>query len=315
MSGDIARRVVQVDHLSSEILSSIFVPIDVSAGRGVHGRYELVTCDTMLFVRATTGGGTFHVTRRTPRPHDIAGDAYFLCLPLHGHATLRQHDRECTLHPGDFGLLDARCCYGIQISSGCDALWARLPRARMDWPSRTMRTLSARRIDGSSGAGSLASGYIRELFNQLSRVPDLSHALLATIMIDLVSEAVSTAMRAVRPHKPTGRRTLERARAFIEHHLGEDDLTPARIAAGVGISPRYLSDLFASEGLTTMRHVVSRRLQRCREALAGEAWRPGLITELAFAHGFVNLSSFNRLFKNTYGMTPREVMQAAIRVR
>lgn len=305
------RRVVQLDRLSSEVLSSIFVPIEVSDGRVVHGRYELVTCDTMLFVRATTGGGTFHVTRRTPRHNDIAGDVYFICLPLHGDVTLRQDGRECRLHSGNFGMLNARCCYDIEISSGCDALWIRLPRGRLDWPSRTLRTLSARRVDGSSGAGLLASGYIRDLFDQLPRMPHRSHASLATVMTDLVSEAVSTAMQAIRPHKPTGRRTLERAQTFIEHHLGEDDLTPARIAAGVGISSRYLSDLFASEGLTTMRHVASRRLQRCRDALAGEAWRPGLITELAFAHGFVNLSSFNRMFKSTYGFTPREVMQGA----
>jgi AraC family transcriptional regulator, positive regulator of tynA and feaB len=55
-----------------------------------------------------------------------------------------------------------------------------------------------------------------------------------------------------------------------------------------------------------MGWVSRRRLERCRTRLAKEVWRPGLITELAFASGFTNVSSFNRAFKAAFGRTPRE---------
>ena len=312
MTAEAASQVVELASLSGESLSAIFVPIEVSDGRDVYGRYELLVCDDVLFIRATTGGGAFRVTRRPPRAQDAEGDAYFVCLQLHGGTTLRQHGRECLLRPGDLGMLDARSDYAIHVASGGDALWLRFPRSRLDWPSRTMRTLAARRMDGTSGLGLLASRYVRSLFEELPRVPSQSHAPLATAMVDLIGEAASATIHTIGPSKPTGRRTLERARVFIEHHLGEDDLSPARIAAGVGISTRYLSDLFANEGMTTMRHVAARRLELCRAALAREMWRPGVITELAFANGFMNLSSFNRLFKNTYGATPRQVMKGEV---
>ena len=308
MIRDADRRVLHLDRLSSDALSSIFARIELSGARDVHGRYELLACDDMMFVRATTVGGTFHVNRRSSHLKGDACDAFFLCLPLSGGAMLSQHGRACALDPGDFGMLDAQSPYAIEISGGCDALWIRLPRSRLDWSSRTIRTLSARRVDGASGVGLLVSRYIRTLFEEMPSVPGPSRSPLAAALVDLVSEAASVVTRVVRPFKPSGRKTLERARIFIERNLGDEDLTPARIAAGVGISQRYLSELFAGEGITTMRHVTARRLERCREALGQETWQPGVITQLAFANGFVNLSSFNRLFKQTYGATPRQVM-------
>ena len=63
------------------------------------------------------------------------------------------------------------------------------------------------------------------------------------------------------------------------------------------------------------RHLTLRRLERCRDALARETWRPGIITQIAFAHGFINLSSFNRLFKKAYAVTPRGVTHGTAPLR
>lgn len=306
-----AALVVHLDRLSAETLSSIFAPIELSDAQDVHGRYEVLACGDMTFVRATTRGGLFHVDRRGPLLAGVPCDACFLCLPLSGGTILSQHGRDCALRPGDLGLLDGESPYRIEVASGCDALWVRLPRRRLGWSPRALRLLPARRVDGSHGLGLLAARYVRTLFEQMPAVPAPSRAMLAATMIELVGEAASVAARVEQPFRPTGQRTLDRARVFIERHLDEDDLTPARIAAGVGISQRYLGELFASNGATTMRHVTLRRLERCREALAHATWRPGIVTEIAFAHGFVNLSSFNRLFKEAYGVTPRGVMQGA----
>lgn len=306
--------VLHLDRLSSEALSSIFAPVEVSDARGVHGRYEVLACGPMTFVRATTAGGLFHVDRDVSMLAAAPCDACFLCLPLRGGTMLSQHGRDCALAPGDIGLLDAQSSYRIEVASGCDALWVRLPRHRLGVSPRRLRSLPARRIHGSSGLGLLAADYVRTLFEQLPAVPAPSRALLATTMVELVAEAASVAAGVDQPFRSTGRRTLDRARNFIERHLNEDDLSPSRIAAGVGISSRYLGELFAGDGVTTMRHVTLRRLERCRDVLAGEAWRPGIVTQIAFAHGFVNLSSFNRLFKEAYGMTPRGAMMGAVPV-
>lgn len=287
--------VLQLDRLSSEALSSIFAAIELSDAQDVHGRYEVLACGEVTFVRATTNGGLFHVDRKGVLLTGAPCDAYFLCLPLAGGTMLSQHGRDCALRPGDLGLLDAQNPYRIEVASGCDALWIRLPRRRLDWSPRALRLLRllpARRVDGSSGLGLLVARSVRTLFEQMPLVPAPSRAVLAAVMIDLIGEATSVAALVEQPFRPTGRRTLDRARIFIERHLAEDDLSLARIAAGVGISQRYLSDLFASDGATTMRHVTLLRLEKCRDALARETWRPGIVTQIAFANGFVNLSSF-----------------------
>ncbi|CAN5260227.1 N/A [soil metagenome] len=308
MLNDVRKTTVRLDRLSPEKLSPMFTQLDLTDAQGVNGHYEMMECADMTFVRATTCGGLFHVHRREAHLMSAPSTACFICLPLHGEAQLSQHGRDCALGAGDLGLLDAQSPYSVEISSGCDALWIRFPKQRFDWRSHAFRGVSARKISGSAGLGLLTSNYIRTLFDQMSSVPSSSRQALGATMVDLIGEAALEATNGVRPFKPASRRTFERAQMYIERHICDEDLSPKRIAEGLGISQRYLSDLFAAEGQTTMGHVVQRRLERCHEALMQEEWRPGIITQLVFDHGFVNLSSFNRSFKAAYGVTPRQVM-------
>ena len=304
--------IVHLDRLSLDALSSIFASIEPTTSQKECGSCELVACEDVLFVRAAAMSGTFRVDCSVARLEHACGEAYFICLPLRGEALLSQYGRDCPLQAGDFGLLDAQSPCSLEMSRGCDALWIQVPRQRFPWRSAVARSLTARRVDGSNGVELLTSSYIRTLYDQMQNVPVSTRPSLLATMVDLIGEALTTGARTECSFKSSSRRTLERARVFIERHLGEDDLSPARIAAAAGISSRYLSDLFAEEGFTTMRYVARRRLERCRDALTREVWQPGIITQIAFAHGFMNLSSFNRQFKHTYGMTPRRVMDGAV---
>ena len=59
-------------------------------------------------------------------------------------------------------------------------------------------------------------------------------------------------------------------------------------------------------GTSFAEHVTRRRLQECRAALE----RPTAarsITDVAFAWGFANLTTFYRAFRREFGMAPGEV--------
>ena len=64
-----------------------------------------------------------------------------------------------------------------------------------------------------------------------------------------------------------------------------------------------------------MEWVVRRRLESCRAVLQSHSWAPGIITEIALQFGFGNISSFNRSFKEAFGIAPRKVMRHALELK
>ena len=125
----------------------------------------------------------------------------------------------------------------------------------------------------------------------------------------VIGEVITSTVQPGPAASNRGRRMiLERARRYIDDHLDDDELSPLAIANGIGISARYLSEIFAAEGTSPMRWVRKRRLEMCRMELERNEGRQQLICEIAYSMGFANVSSFNRAFKSQFGYSPREVM-------
>jgi AraC-like DNA-binding protein len=295
--------------LSSAVLSSIFVDLEMRNAGSVEGRYAVSELDDIRFVRAMSRGGSYEVQRRDWHIAAAGTCSFFACLPLRGEIRLRQDESKCVLGPMDIGFVDSRREYTVEIRSNVDALWVRMDAASLDWRLPKNPDVFERCIDGTSGIGMLASSFLTSAAVQTRQLPLESRKFVASMVSDLLAEVASQVSGARidgGTFRTGSQRTLERVRVYVDQHLDEEDLSPSSIAFAIGISPRYLGQLFAAEGQTTMGWVSRRRLERCRLRLSREVWRPGLITELAFGSGFSNVSSFNRAFKAAFGMTPRD---------
>jgi AraC-like DNA-binding protein len=71
------------------------------------------------------------------------------------------------------------------------------------------------------------------------------------------------------------------------------------------MSVRYLNKIFQREGVSTAKWIRMRRLERCRADLEDPAKRHMSISEIGYANGFGNISSFNRAFKDRFGISPK----------
>ncbi len=100
-----------------------------------------------------------------------------------------------------------------------------------------------------------------------------------------------------------------RARRAVEAALLEDCAAPAlaRLARGLGLSPRTLQGRLAAEGVTYRRVVDA-----ARHALAEERLRDPSVTlsEVAFLLGFADQSAFTHAFRRWTGRTPRSFRRA-----
>src|SRR5262249_28543448 len=87
--------------------------------------------------------------------------------------------------------------------------------------------------------------------------------------------------------------------------------TLADIAALVGVSPVYLTQLFRQvEGLPLYRYQLQRRLARALDRLCGRV----ALSEVAPDPWFLCFSHFSDAFKRSYGQTPLQFQRDA-RVR
>ena len=92
---------------------------------------------------------------------------------------------------------------------------------------------------------------------------------------------------------------------FIEAHLAEPGLSPADVAAAVGLSVRHLQRLFARNGTTAAEWIRERRLEHCRSDLCDPRFSRKSITEISFLWGFSDSAHFSRSFKTRFGASPR----------
>lgn len=314
MSWQSADRVVRMRGLVPDVLSSVFVEIEMNNAGDINGRYAISELQGMRIVRSCTYGGRFQVLRGDRHIRRTPSHAVFLCLPLSGDVVIRQNGRQGNIAKGDLGLLDSRFEYEIDVSDRADVLWLSLSPTLVEARLSNLSAAVARRIDGSGGAGLIASRFVRSVAWEVAGLKNCASSPFGSVTIDLVAAALTADGVVSYVQRPGGpRRTWERACDYAERHLGDDNLSPPRIAEAVGISTRYLSELFASQGTTTMEWVARRRLESCRAALQRHSWAPGIITEIAFQFGFGNISSFNRSFKEAFGVAPRKVMRPGIK--
>ena len=92
----------------------------------------------------------------------------------------------------------------------------------------------------------------------------------------------------------------------VDRHLADPELAIDQIARSLACSKRYLHKLFLKQDMTLARLIWNRRLEKCRIDLRDPEHGERTITEIALAWGFNDSHHFSRLFRERFGVTPRD---------
>lgn len=230
--------------------------------------------------------------------------ACIVITQLAGVQSYLQDGKEAILRRGDTTLIDSGRRWSSDCRGDCARLYLRVPYFLMESRLRLNPIPIARPISGASGLGKILFGLATSMFRQAE---DLSSEEGAAA-IEAYFRIVSACVAGWEDHLSSPKRSdaiWASIASFIETHLPEADLSPAKIASTMGISVRHVHRVFSSKGCSVADWIRERRLRQCRSDLSDPHLRRKSITEIAFFWGFNDSAHFSRSFKQQYGICPR----------
>lgn len=255
-------------------------------------------------------GAALHGERSSARISSHEEELVWICLVLVGDMRITQQRETAHLRAGDFAIVDAVRPYLIDVPAATtDTLWIGAPHALAARHIWDIDEILARRIDGTSGAGMVASRVLRSAFADSDALPAESANRIARGLMDVLA-AAADGCRLHDAGSQYRNAIVRRIKNYIDAHIDDDTLTVGRIAGEQGLSTRYLAKVFEGEDQTVSGWIWRRRLELCHAALlAADGTRT--ISDIAYSHGFKNVSHFSRAFRDRYGASPRAVYRPA----
>lgn len=159
-------------------------------------------------------------------------------------------------------------------------------------------------VDSRTGIGAVLFSHIDSLARQLEVLGDNDHAAVRRATLELLAAAMSHRVDA--PQHGLAMRYLKQLQDYILANLQDESLAPTSIADANHMSPRYVHMLFAQIGVSVSSWIRLQRLERCKEDLSSRAYRDTSVAEIAYVWGFNDPTHFSRVFKQQYGVNPRD---------
>jgi len=237
---------------------------------------------------------------------------YVIRLPLSGELGSVQGGSEVRQKAGDFVLYDTSRPYQMVVPNRTKLLSIRIPREQLLRYFPCPEAVTGVVLSGNSEAGRIALRFLKGFwFDSGSVILGISAPRIADIALQLIASCYAMLPTAISGSSRPVVRHRVAIQMFIEDHLCDPGLTPTSIAAALNLSPGYVHKLFAGSCDSVARLIVKRRLERCREAFDDRLQRARSVTDIAFSFGFNSPAHFSRVFRERFGMSPREYRQSS----
>ncbi|MCA6126180.1 helix-turn-helix domain-containing protein, partial [Bradyrhizobium sp. WSM 1704] len=260
---------------------------------------EYLTCN-MANVVFTSGRFAAQTFARVPRPSQRPRvDFWWLFRVRSGEAWFETGERRLHARPGAMFLISLDDDFQGRITD-YDGLVLGLPRGAFAAAAGQLDSVCNLILSGN--LIELLIDYLDRLEMRLAvmspdelRQAGRATANMIAACIQLSAEAKAQgAMESL---------LFERARHYIEAHLGDFDLTPDRVAQQLRISRSNLYRAFENVG-GVAGYILRKRLCAAHAELVGGTDRQ--VQEIAYRHGFKLASDFTRAFRREFGISPRE---------
>ncbi len=165
---------------------------------------------------------------------------------------------------------------------------------------------------GNSVATDMVRAMLTILGTQLDGLNQSNLSISETALVDLVCSALGDeADFAETTFTQVQLAHFQRVSMVIDEHLSHHDLSIAEIAKLVGLSVRYMQRLFELNGSSFSRYIRRKRLERSRSDLMDLSKVSLGVAQIAHHWGFNSPAHFSRVFRDEFGISPRELREAS----
>ena len=203
--------------------------------------------------------------------------------------------------------------------SDVEMLWGQTTRAILSRNKTIILSHVNDLLDSMASHNLLSTAYIHHIFcdllgkvyteygysnNQrmLNAVHQLGRCRSKQELMVLISSAVDD-VRQITARKQDVSAVVNKVKTLIRSRYNED-ISLDLLADEVGFAPAYLSYVFKKEtGENIIKFLTDYRMEKAKQLLDEGTLK---IVQIAKQCGYDNQSYFNRLFKNAYGMTPKQ---------
>ena len=247
-----------------------------------------------------------HIARNAPR-------LFNFLLQAEGASTFYHCGQESELEAGDFVLCDTGLPHYFVTDEHSVTVMVRVPGEVLRTYLPTPEQFFGRRLGKASGVTGTAAAMVRELSSGCGG--EIEHGYedrVARYLLEMISMSYTMGVETVEEASAIAWQRRKDVIQYIEGNLRDPELSPASIAAGLKISPRYLRTVFAPGGEKMSGYILRRRLEECARQMASPAWGVHTLTEIAFSWGFNSAAHFTRTFHEKYGVPPREYRRSRL---
>lgn len=275
------------------ILGDVALEGDKQALKSTRGIYcnidqlRVMTCYFPLFPTLLRGEGTSHA------------DRLLMVRSMEGPLVVRQSGQTVNLEPGEFLFLSANSPFEWRLSDGGRIDCGSLPVRYFPANRQALGRFLLRPIPKEHPPLKLLITHAAYLLMRGAHAPGEAEMVVAHF-----KQVLPMVVEYLHDGKATDRASadLSRIKAFIESRLSDQRFDLASVADKFGVTPRHVQKLFQGEGTTFSRYVLNRRLETARSLMLRQVHQP--ISTIAYDSGFGDVSYFNRVFRQNFGMTP-----------
>lgn len=292
---------------SREMNTVDFTPAD---RQGFAARLSLGQLGPIQFARMSTDRSNIERTRR----HIVHGSPrlYSFLLQARGSSVFSHCGQEARLTEGDFALCDSYAPHNFTVDDDSVVIMLRVDAATLKAHLPTPEQFCGMHLRHDVGLTGTMSAMVEKLNAQLETgFTSAYDGRFARHLLELLSMSYAIGFENHLDSSAVLRGRHAEVVRHIEDRLRDPKLSPASIALGLRISPRYLRTVFAASGEKVSAYIIRRRLEECARQIRNPAWAGNTLTEIAFAWGFNSAAHFTRTFHEHFGMTPRDYRRGA----
>jgi AraC-like DNA-binding protein len=172
----------------------------------------------------------------------------------------------------------------------------------------TLTATNPSRIEVSDAKLKFLADYLLLLYRSLPHLTEGGMPHIVTATVNLFAAALTPSNDQLSAAQgPVAAVTTARISQILTERLPDPELTPDELCRAVGVSRSRLYRLFEPAGGVSS-FIRRKRLLKTRDALADSSDRR-TISSIAAEWGFADASTYSRMFKSEFGMSPKEARE------